>query len=144
MPVDPTALVSGIGIGVIATKLLDIFLLQKKIDQQQYNQWLRDRRLEAFSQVSKEFMSFGLHGGKLPNPFESYGEISKALLLIEDDKLVERLDLFIVEADALHTLKKTDPGEAAKADKLYKKLNGDARALTATLRTLLLHDNVRR
>lgn len=48
----------GIGglIGAIVTKLLDIFWLQKMIGERERKRWLRDRRLRAFSKLSREFM----------------------------------------------------------------------------------------
>ena len=138
---DPVALISGIGLGAIGAKLLDIFWLQDKVNRQQHTQWLRDKRLEAFSDVTKEFITFGLHGKEIRGPFESYGAISKALLLIDDEGLVERIDQFVVKMERMNRL--TDEKKQVEAQTLYEQLTGEARAITGTLRSMLLHEKVR-
>ena len=63
-------LLSAFGIGAILIKLLDIVWLQRVIQEYQQRTWLRDRRLEAFSKLAKEFISLGLHQQKIPSAFE--------------------------------------------------------------------------
>ena len=80
------------GIGAIAIKLLDIFWLQRIIQEHQFKTWLRDKRLESFSRLTKEFVSFGLHQQRISNPFEQFAVVYEVILLIEDDLLTDRMD----------------------------------------------------
>ncbi len=131
-------LISGVGIGAIAVKLLDVFWLQKVLQQHQKATWLREKRLEAFADVTKELISFGLHKKDLRNPFEIYGAIAPALLLIEDNNLVNRIDYFFVELDRMNGL--SDSGQKKEAEKLYEYLVGEAREISQVMRAFVLHD----
>ena len=132
-----TQLISGIGIGAVATKLLDIFWLQDRLQEHQRTTWLRDKRLDAFTDVTKELLSFGLHDSGLRSAFQSYGAIARALLLIEDDGLVKRIDQFIVDLDRLsNPIKDSDKKES---DKLYEGLVKEAREITRLLRNIVIY-----
>ena len=139
---DAVALISGIGLGAIGAKLLDIFWLQDKVSQQQHAHWLRDKRLEAFSEVTRELISFGLHNKGLRTPFESFASVAGALLLIDDEALVKRIDSFIVDMDRMNSL--VDEKKEAEARPLYEQLTDEARAITGQLRSLVLHEKVGR
>ena len=141
--VDLISLISAFGLGAIGSKLLDIFWLQEKVSKQLHAQWLKDRRLEAFSSATKELLSFGLHRDRLRNPFESYGEIARALLLIDDETLSNRLDTFITDADKLITLSKKN--EDNEAEVLYERLIiiKESRFIMKCFRALVLEKGVR-
>jgi hypothetical protein len=142
---DWLTLLSGLGLGVLGAKALDVFILQDMVRRHQHEQWLRDRRLEAFSTVTKELISFGLHGGKERSPFESYAAISQALLLIDDDKLTERIDQFIVDLYRMNTLTDKDEKkdiDVKEANDIYVSLVKEARDIAQQLRSLVLHDKV--
>jgi len=81
-------IIGAIGIGAVITKVLDIFWLQKIMEESEKRKWLRDNQLRAFSKLAKETLSFRLSGGVLDydNPFEFYGIAAESILLIEDSK----------------------------------------------------------
>jgi hypothetical protein len=138
--VDIWTLISGVGLGAIGAKLLDIMWLQNKLREQKHEEWLRDSRLEAFTEVTKEFVSFGLHG-KDRGPFDSYAAISKALLLIDDEELLKRLDNFVANLFEVNSLADQDKDEEGK--RKFEALVREAREITRSLRMLMLHDKVR-
>src|SRR3990172_5777976 len=130
-------LISAFGIGALITKLLDVVWLQRLIASQQHQAWLRNQRLESFTEVVREFTSFGLHSkGELKSPFESYAAISKALLLIPDPALIKRIDHFVVDLYELNGY--IDAGNNALSAPVYKKLVAESRELTAELRRIIL------
>ena len=136
-------LVSAVGLGAIVVKVLDIYWLQHHIEQHQKADWLREKRLQAFSDVTKELISFGLHDKGLRNAFESYGAISQAMLLIDDDGLIKRIDHFIVDLDRLNRMNDSKDETKKDAEKLYESLVSDAREITRLLRNVILHDRIR-
>ena len=138
---DIWTLISGVGLGAIGAKLLEIIWLQNKLNEQKHSEWLRERRLEAFAEVTKEFISFGMHSEGVRTPFQMYGVISRAILLIDDDGLVERLDRFVVDFDEMNRL--TDEKKSGEAEAKYKYLVAESRKIATALRTLMLHDKVR-
>ncbi|ADW18545.1 hypothetical protein Despr_2404 [Desulfobulbus propionicus DSM 2032] len=135
--------IAGIGIGTLGAKLLDIILLQRRIEKAEQRTWLREKRLESFAEVIKEFLSFGLHASKTRTGFQSYGLISKALLLIDDDKLVDRIDQFVVNMDHMNSLTDSKNAEdKIKGEQLYITLTEESREITKILRGIILSDRV--
>jgi hypothetical protein len=137
-------LIAGIGLGTLGAKLLDIFWLQRRVEEEQHRTWLRDKRLEAFAEVTKELVSFGLHEGANRTALQSYGAVSKALLLLDDDTLVQRIDHFIVEMERMNRLTDSPNSEDnLEGGELYESLVGEAREITRLLRNVILHGRVR-
>ncbi|GAH50630.1 unnamed protein product, partial [marine sediment metagenome] len=81
----------------------DIFWLQKVMEKSEERKWLRDNRFKAFSKLSKELLSFRLHEGVLgyDNPFELCAITAESMLLIEDNKIKNKIDKFIVSLDEI-------------------------------------------
>jgi hypothetical protein len=131
-------LFGAIGLGAILVKLLDIIWLQSVLQEHHRRNWLRDKRYEAFSSLSKEFISLGLHRPG-HNTFEQFAIITDAMLLIEDDSLINRLDRFIVKLDHFNDLTdKTKPEDKEKSESLYYELNNEARLIIKELRSVLV------
>lgn len=131
--------VGAIGLGAIIVKLLDIFWLQRIVRNKEHTAWLRDRRIGAYTTLSKELISFGLHRKELGNPFEGFANVAEAMLLIEDDSLIDRVYRFIVKLDEMYVL--TDKGDASgKSDKIYAELSEEARKIIKALRDDLISD----
>ena len=134
--------ITAIGMGAIATKTMD-FWLQDKLQRQQRTTWLRDQRLQAFTDVTREMISFGLHKENVRSAFEIYGAMSKALLLLDDDGLVRRIDSFVSALDKLTELSKSVmQKDLAEAEALYSRLVIEAREITMSLRNVILHDRI--
>jgi len=131
---------TGIGLGTLGAKLLDILWLQRRVEQEQHRVWLRDKRLEAFTEVTKEFVSFGLHEGKNRTSFQSYGVVSKALLLLDDNALAERIDRFVIEMERMNRLTDSEvQQDKVEGEKVYLLLAEESRELTKLLRNIILH-----
>jgi len=132
-------LLSAFGLGAILVKLLDIIWLQGVLQEHHRRNWLRDKRYQAFSSLSKEFISFGLNRPGLSNPFEQFAIVSDAMLLIEDDSLIDRLNRFIVQLNRFNTLSdEKKPENKDKVDSLFKELNNEARLIIKELRCVLV------
>ncbi|MBA7492294.1 hypothetical protein ES702_02843 [subsurface metagenome] len=126
--------------GAIVTKLLDIFWLQKKIEEREKKGWLRDRRLRVFSKLSREFMSFRLY--KNTNTFKLRGIASESIILIEEEDvdLVRRIEEFIARLDALYTGR---VGNEKEQEKEYNKLYIESREIVNALRDILIKKEVK-
>ncbi|MES9974457.1 MAG: hypothetical protein ABW094_09365 [Candidatus Thiodiazotropha sp.] len=130
-------LLSGLGLGALLVKIIDILWLKDLIFRQDSVKWLKDKQIYAFTDVVKELISFGLHeNNELHSPFETYGAVSRALLLIDNDELAERIDHFVVDMNTLNTLRES--GDMEGAQPLYDQLVIEARAITKELRKILL------
>ena len=135
---DWLQLITGIGIGTLGAKLLDIFWLQRRVEEHQRRTWLGDKRLEAFTELTKELLSFGLHENFLKTTFQSYGAASKALLLV-DDELFKRIDKFLVDMDYMNRLTDSVNSEnSQKAERAYLDLTSEAREIVKLLRCFIL------
>lgn len=137
-------LIGAIGIGALLAKILDVIVLQPRQEEAQHRNWLKDKRLEAFAEAAKEMLSFGLHEGKTRSPFQSYGAVAKALILIDDDPLVKRIDDFLVDIDRMNQLTdSTSKDDNTEGEKLYLTLVDESREIVKVLRRLTLQDRVR-
>jgi len=132
--------IAAIGIGAILVKLLDILWLQKLIREKEHTTWLRDKRLVAYSELSKVFISLGFHRKAFKNPFEIFAIAADAMLLIEDDVLIGRIDKFIVKLDEM--VQMTDErGDEAKINKIYADLTQEGREIMKQLRDQLTENS---
>jgi len=129
-------LVGAFGIGALLIKVLDILWLQRMLQSHEHRTWLRDKRLEAYTSLSKVIMSLGLHGHSRDDPFEQFAIASEAILLTEDDNLIDRIEQFIVKLDRLY--RASDGKSIGDNENLYGELTLDARTLVKELRNSLV------
>lgn len=136
---------SALGIGAILIKLLDIVWLQRVVQEHEQRTWLRDKRHEAFSNLSKELISLGLHRKKLSNAFEQFAVATEAMILMEDDSLIDRIDQFIVKLDKFNRLVDDKSSEnEGKTEILYQELTKEARLIVKELRDILVKEKENR
>ena len=129
------ALMGGLGLGTILTKLLDIWL-ERIRHEREHRKWLRDQRLSAYADLTKDLLSFGLSRAALADSlFEGYIVASRAILLTQDKDLTEKIDSFIVDLNRFHILAKT--GKPLEEETLYPELWHRARDIVGSLRTSL-------
>ena len=132
-------LASAVGIGTLLAKLFDVFVLQRKLERRAKSEWLRTKRYDAFSDLAQNILSFGLDDPrKAKSPFESYAIASRAMLLIQDDKLCEQIDHFIVKRQRMEYL--SDSGKSDEANAMYNEVYPESRGLIAELRKELARD----
>ena len=129
------ALMGGLGLGTILTKLLDIWL-ERIRHEREHRKWLRDQRLSAYADLTKDLLSFGLSRAALADSlFEGYIVASRAILLTQDKDLTEKIDSFIDDLNRFHILAKT--GKPLEEETLYPELWHRARDIVGSLRTSL-------
>ncbi|MBX9965836.1 MAG: hypothetical protein K2Y35_22440 [Burkholderiales bacterium] len=83
---DWTEIVGAVGIGAIATKLLDIVWLQRAVRRSERINWLRDKRIEAFSSLVEELLLTGVWLYST-DPSQARRLCAKALLLVNDGRI---------------------------------------------------------
>jgi hypothetical protein len=130
---DWIALVGAVGVGAVATKILDVVWLPRVTQRAAHAEWLRNQRLAAYTAVAEDFLSLGLNRNNVDNPFEGYAKISKALLLADDDKLAEEIAQYIAELDRFHVAQQNSTSQD-EADRLYNQLMPKARVLVTKMR----------
>lgn len=67
--------------GALLGKLLDAFLLSPKNAELDRKRWLRENKLEAFTQIIEEMLSLGLKKGFHNDPWKFKSLAAKAILL---------------------------------------------------------------
>ena len=53
-------LLGAAGIGAIIIKIIDIVWLQKTLEKSEHKKWLRNQKLEVFTELSELLLSIGL------------------------------------------------------------------------------------
>jgi hypothetical protein len=86
-------LLGAIGIGAIATKLLDVLWLNRVVRDNERAKWLREQRLVVFSKLAQELLSMGLWSGST-KPAEALSLAAQAILIANDDRLAQRIESF--------------------------------------------------
>jgi len=129
---DWVSLVGAAGIGAILIKIIDIVWLQKALEKSEHKKWLRNQKLEGFTELSELLLSIGMSKKNNidNNPYEFYAVASKSLLLIENEELQKQINTFIVDWDKLINEKLTE----AKSDELYYKLTAKSKVIVDELR----------
>ncbi len=129
--------IGAIGVGAVITKVLDIFWLQKIMEESEKRKWLRDNQLRAFSELAKEILSLRLSEDDFDfdNPYKFYSIAAEPMLLIEDSEIKSRINNFIVSLDEIFHIK-----EASEEipDLKYNKIVTESRAIVDLLGSLLL------
>lgn len=96
-------LISAVGVGALITKLMDVLWLQKVVHQNEHKKWLREQRLEAYSELTEELLSLGKKQGTREDPFKGYALVAKTTLLVEDERLAIELEEFFTNVSNLFT-----------------------------------------
>ncbi len=89
--------------GAVAGKLLDAFILMRISDKYERKKWLRQTKIEAFTQLTEEMLSLGIKGQVHDDPWRFRALAAKAILLLDDPKLVEKIQTFIDELYKINT-----------------------------------------
>ena len=138
-------IISAFGIGALCIKILDILWLQRVIQRHELRTWLKNKRLESYTNLSKIMITLGLYGSSA-DTFAQFAVASEAMLLTEDDALVDCIDQFIVKLNRFYRLSdnKDNAENDKEADKLYMELSKEARVLLKELRdNLIIEQNNR-
>lgn len=121
---DWIPLLGAVGIGAIATKILDVLWLQRVMQSAERTKWLREQRIKAYGALAREFATSDL--GRDPRIRTG---IHECLLVTEDSVLQGQLmnyfpskdaDFAVIVSDATRAL--TDDQRNAKSDEFYAKI----------------------
>jgi len=132
-------LVAAFGFGAIFVKVIDAAWIQPFLAKKELHSWIRDNRLEAYTDLSKNLLAFSLEHKDTKSPFENYAIAARAFLLIDDEGLVKTIDHYIAERDRLFRVSdgKDVLAEGETEDGTYKKLYQDARNIIKLLKVEL-------
>ncbi len=89
------AIIGSAAFGAVLGKILDAFLISKITEENEKKRWLRQAKLEAFSNLSEEILSLGFKKGYFDNPWKFKSLGSKTILLLDDEDLVNEISEFI-------------------------------------------------
>jgi hypothetical protein len=106
-------LLGAVGIGSLITKLLDIFWLQRLLQDNEQARWLRDHKYAAYSALSKEVKSGGLWKGTTTDAVAD-GLVADAMLLTDDKQLRRRVQTYLSEVRAAKDIASQIRGGAAE------------------------------
>ncbi|EPF2550347.1 hypothetical protein ACSL9F_003539, partial [Vibrio cholerae] len=122
-------LVGAFGVGGLLVKLIDIFFLQPFIVKKEINNWLRDKKLAAYSTAVEDLVNMGFKN-QGQSPFEDLGSLSQTLLLVDDAELQKLIDSHMFDRAELHG---SEEG-SSKESELFDKVNSDAKKIISALR----------
>lgn len=89
--------------GAVAGKLLDAFVLSHISDKYEKKKWLRQTKIEAFTKLTEEMLSLGIKGQLFDDPWQFRALAAKAILLLDDPKLIKDINIFIDELYKINT-----------------------------------------
>lgn len=90
------AIVGSATFGAVIGKVMDAFLLAKINNAYEKKKWLRQAKLEAFTELSQELLSLGLKSEVFDDEWRFRALTARAMLLIENEKnLIEKIRSFI-------------------------------------------------
>lgn len=129
-----TTLGAGFGLGAIITKLLDVWL-QKRQEKIEFRSWLRDKRLEAYS----ELLSSLLAAVSLPlrewDYYEAMGRASKAMLIANNEKLIDNIWFEIAKVELMrHKIAALPSSDTDSREKLARDRSIQIHGLVRELR----------
>ena len=109
-----TAVLGGTALAAVLGKLVDLLWLEPMKIRSEQRRWLRETRLEAFSKLSEEVLSFGLNNAAFDDIWKFRTVSARAELLVDDEKLLGDIrgfisDLYEMNAHGL-TRMKAAPG----------------------------------
>ncbi len=104
--------------GVIAGKLLDSLVLSKINDKNDKKKWLRQTKLETYSQFSDKVLN--AQAGSLSN--DEFKQLrcfaTKSILLLEDEKIINNINNYLYSLNLQYSSNaKKCENEIAKIDK---------------------------
>ena len=134
-------LVSAIGLGALATKVLDIMWLQKALSNSEKRKWLRVERLRVYTKLTEDILSLGKNM-KSRDSFSGYALASEAMLLVENEDLAKDIENYFTMLGNLFTeSRKHDKDPSKKSDieleDAYKIIFTESRRLVLELRKSL-------
>lgn len=139
---------TAVGLGTILAKLIDVYLLQDMLAKKSVISWLLEKRYTVYCELSSNLLSFGLNKEDETNPFLHLSEIGPAVLLTDDEALLEKLYGFVNKRDYMFRLqdgrptKKEDyPNYSSDPKVLYSELVDDSKSIVYELRKHLRDKN---
>ena len=104
--------------------------------------WLREKRLEAYTELTKEILSLGQCRGSRENAFDGYALAAEAFLLVENEELALRIEKFFTMSSNLYNealKEEKDPSKKPEEnlEGAYEILLQDSRKLVMELRKSL-------
>ena len=92
--IDWIPLLGAVGVGAIATKLLDVVWLQRVIHNSERRRWLREARYSVFGKLTREIIVYGpLHYSTGSTSLEEI--IADAILLVDEPTLLSNLERYV-------------------------------------------------
>ena len=119
---DWIQIASAVGIGALLTKVIDVVWLQRTLRESEKRKWLRDKRLEAYSELTKEILSLGKDAETRVDPFKGYALASKTMLLVNNESLAKEIDEFFTNISNLY--EEYEKFRNGNSDKTEKELEG--------------------
>jgi hypothetical protein len=110
-------ILSAIGFGALITKILDIVWLQRALRETEKRKCLREKRLSAYTAVTKEILSLGKDKNTREDHFSGYALASEAILLADSKELANEIEVLFTNISNLYreaTRPENDPERKAE------------------------------
>ncbi|VAW90597.1 hypothetical protein MNBD_GAMMA21-38 [hydrothermal vent metagenome] len=127
-------LLAAFGLGAIIVKVIDVLWLQPFLARREMRAWIRDKRLEAYTNLTENLLSLGLSETDETNPFAHYAVAAKAILMTDDESLSKRIDHYIAKRDQFYRVCDEKEDSDKKSGNLYEEINKEARGIVDELK----------
>jgi hypothetical protein len=135
------SLATAFGFGALAVKILDIIWLQDVLANAERKKWLRDKRLESYSELLAEILTLGTAIGSRKASHKGIHLSSKAILLVDDEAFSIEIREFFIDLENLDkeclSLEVKTSEEEKESNRKYSELCKRADALAEKLRVSL-------
>ena len=118
------AVLSGTALAAVLGRLLDLWWLEPMRAKSEQRRWLRETRLEAFSKLSEEVLSFGLKNATFNDIWKFRAISARAELLVDDAKLLGDVRAFIADLYEMNMRGVTKMGKEVPDDFVLELSNG--------------------
>ena len=89
--------------GAVVGKFMDAFILSQINDKYARKKWLREIKIEAFTKLTEELLSLGVKGQLHNDPWRFRALAARAILLLDNQILIEDIHTFIDELYKINT-----------------------------------------
>ncbi|WP_318475552.1 hypothetical protein [Photobacterium leiognathi] len=129
-------LLSAFGLGGVCVKAFDLLYLQPYLERKEIRNWLRDKKLETFSKLASNLNSMGLNSEN-ESFFKDLALIAEAQLLIDDEKLCQRIETLIEKRHELNHIE-----NSIKEIEIFNQVQAEAKSIILELKKNLRNSNV--
>ena len=122
-------------VSAVSSKVVDTLITSKLNQKSDHNKWLRETKLQLFTQISQEILSFDIEKSNAQDERKLKEICAKTIMVLDDKKVIYKIEEFI------SSLNQTQ--RALVFDENNKEIISDFKTTSMNL-VVALNDNLKR